>query len=127
MSVIDERVQSIVGGGPQRLFGAPVGRVDQRRLEEKREERGPLDGEMRGKPTHIGDRAEREAEPDTTYERRALSRQGRTRISPRREVGEPAGCLPAQGVAGIWLSTNAGRTRANSTRASTAAAYSALV
>ena len=44
-------------GGPQRLFGAPVGRVDQRRLEQKREERGPLDGEMRGKSPHVGDRA----------------------------------------------------------------------
>ena len=40
-------------GGPQRLLGPPIGRVDPRRLKEEREEGRPLDREMRGESTHV--------------------------------------------------------------------------
>jgi hypothetical protein len=38
---------------PKGLFGAPVGGIDLGRVKEKREERRPLDGEVRGKAAHI--------------------------------------------------------------------------
>lgn len=44
-------------GGPERVFSAPVGRVDSRRVEQKGEERRPLDGEVRGESLHVGDPA----------------------------------------------------------------------
>ena len=44
-------------GRPKRLLGAPIRRVDRRRVKEKREERRPFDGEMRRESPHVGDRA----------------------------------------------------------------------
>jgi hypothetical protein len=40
--------------GAQGLFGAPIGRVDGVRIEEKSEERGPLDAKMGGEALDIG-------------------------------------------------------------------------
>ena len=40
---------------PERVFGAPVGGIDRGRIEEKREERRPLDREVRRKPPHVGE------------------------------------------------------------------------
>jgi hypothetical protein len=48
---------------PERMFSAPVGRVDSQRIEEKREEGWPLDGQMRREAPHVGDRTRMIEEP----------------------------------------------------------------
>jgi hypothetical protein len=80
--------------GPQRLFGTPVGRVDPRRLKEKREERGPFDGEMRREPTHVGDPARAiQLTTEAFDEVTAGDREAMGRHAPREVVVAERQCL----------------------------------
>ena len=103
-------------GGPNGLFGAPVGGVD-RRVPQKAEYRREFGGQVRGEavggvqrrrfvdqPTELGEQSARERLPDhgRSAARRRGGRVGRGRLAGRVAPGRPMGCADDRfGVAAL--------------------------